>query len=96
MPRIFPLPKYVVKVTTPDGVPTKDYYDWFPRAQDVLQNGRSPVMTVSELPSASVAGVGARYVVTNAGTTTFNSIVSGTSTFTMPVFADNAGNWRIG
>ncbi len=96
MPRLNPLPIYAVKITNPDGAPSKDYYDWLSSAQDTLQFGRVPVLTVATLPSATTIGVGARAVITNAATTTFNSIVSGTSTFTMPVFADSAGNWRIG
>lgn len=96
MPRILPVPDPSVKVTKPDATPSKDYYDWFTRAQNTLQFGRVPVLTVTTLPSATTLGAGARAAITDAATTTFNSVVSGTSTFTMPVFTDSAGNWRIG
>lgn len=96
MPRILPLPKQTVKAVKPDDTPSKDYYDWLTRAQDALQFGRVPILTVTTLPSATTLGAGAHATITDAATTTFNSIVSGTSTFTMPVFTDSAGNWRIG
>lgn len=96
MPRILPVPDPSVKVTKPDATPSKDYYDWITRAGDALQFGRVPVLTVTTLPDATKLGAGARAAITDAATTTFNSIISGTSTFTMPVFTDSAGNWRIG
>ena len=55
------------------------------------------VTTVNALPSASVAGVGARAFVTNATTTTFNDAVvdAGGSGYSIPVFS-NGSSWYIG
>jgi hypothetical protein len=50
---------------------------------------------VSGLPSAATAGLGARYIVTDATVTTFASIVAGTGGNTVPVYSDGT-NWRIG
>lgn len=49
--------------------------------------------TVATLPAATT--VGNRAFVTDATSTTFNSIVAGGSTNKVPVFADGT-NWRIG
>lgn len=50
---------------------------------------------VSALPSAATVGAGAQRAVTDATATTFNSIVAGGGTNTVPVFSDGT-NWRIG
>jgi hypothetical protein len=50
---------------------------------------------VASLPSAASAGEGARRFVTNANSTTFNSIVAGGGSNNVPVFSDGT-NWRIG
>lgn len=50
--------------------------------------------TVAELPAAS-SSLGARYMVSNANATTFNSIVAGGGANKVPVFSDGT-NWRIG
>ncbi len=56
--------------------------------------GPAPV-TVATLPSASSLGAGATAFVTNANATTFNSIVAGGGSNTVPVVSDGT-NWRIG
>jgi hypothetical protein len=52
-------------------------------------------VTVSALPSASVAGTGARSFVTDANATTFASIVAGGGSNRVPVYSDGT-SWRIG
>lgn len=54
----------------------------------------SPV-TVASLPSASVAGAGARAFVSDANATTFNSVVAGGGANLVPVFSTGS-DWRIG
>jgi hypothetical protein len=51
--------------------------------------------TVAALPSASAVGAGSISFVTNANSTTFNSIVAGGGVNNVPVYSDGA-NWRIG
>lgn len=53
------------------------------------------VSTVATLPSASVAGVGARAFVTDSSVTTFRTIVAGGGSTPVPVFSDGT-NWRVG
>jgi len=53
------------------------------------------VSTVSGLPAAATAGQGARRMVTDANSTTFNSVVAGGGTNILPVFSDGS-SWRIG
>ena len=53
------------------------------------------VSTVSGLPTVAVAGQGARRMVTDANSTTFNSVVAGGGSNVVPVFCDGT-NWRIG
>ena len=53
-------------------------------------------VTVAELPSAAALGPGARAFVTDATVSTFASIVSGGGSTFVPVYADDAGDWRIG
>jgi hypothetical protein len=57
----------------------------------------SKPLTVATLPSPSLSyiGVGARSFVTDANATTFNSIVAGGGSNSVPVFSDGT-NWRIG
>lgn len=52
-------------------------------------------VTVANLPSAAVAGVGARAFVSDANATTFNSAVAGGGANELPVFSDGSV-WRIG
>jgi hypothetical protein len=52
----------------------------------------APVL-VAQLPSPPTAGL--RAMVSDATVTTFASIVSGTGSNTVPVYADGT-NWRIG
>ncbi len=56
---------------------------------------RTEALTVANLPSASIAGAGARAVVTDANAITFHSIVAGGGANAVPVFSDGT-NWRIG
>lgn len=56
---------------------------------------KTGAVTVGGLPAASTANVGARYVVTDATTTTFATTVVGGSTCSVPVYSDGT-NWRIG
>ena len=51
--------------------------------------------TVSGLPVAGTAGAGARAMVTDSGSTTFNDVASGGGATTIPVFSDGT-DWRIG
>lgn len=55
---------------------------------------QTPV-AVAALPAAATAGAGARYFVSDANATTFNSVVAGGGANVVPVFSD-ATNWRIG
>src|SRR5262245_36556587 len=52
------------------------------------------VTTVASLPAAA-SYKGARYMVTNANATTFNSVVAAGGANIVPVFSDGT-NWRIG
>lgn len=80
----------------PSGRLSKDYFDWLRRFRLTLSYLRSPVSTVDGLPSASVAGTGSRMFVTNAATTTFNTTISGTGSYQVPVFSDGSTSWKIG
>jgi hypothetical protein len=51
--------------------------------------------TYANLPSGSSRFTGTRAIITNANTTTFNSLVSGGGSNVMPVFYDGT-NWRVG
>lgn len=51
--------------------------------------------TFSSLPTASVAGSGARAIITDANTTTFYSTVDTGGSNIVPVFSDGT-NWRVG
>jgi hypothetical protein len=51
--------------------------------------------TVSGLPTAATAGIGARCFVTDATVTTFASVVVGGGTNKVPVYSDGT-NWLIG
>jgi hypothetical protein len=55
----------------------------------------SPPLLVSALAAASAANSGFRYIVSDATTTTFGSIVAGTGANKVPVYSDGT-NWRIG
>ena len=52
-------------------------------------------VTVASLPSASTAGAGAKYFVSDANATTFASVVAGGGANNVPVYSDGT-NWRIG
>lgn len=51
--------------------------------------------TVANLPSAATAGAGARAMVTDATSTTFNATATGGGANIVPVFS-NGTAWRIG
>ena len=51
--------------------------------------------TVASLPTASTVTVGTRMFVSDANSTTFNSVVAGGGSNKVPVFCDGT-NWRIG
>lgn len=51
--------------------------------------------TVSGLPAASTDLKGARAIVTDSNSSTFNAIVAGSGSTVIPVFCDGT-NWRIG
>jgi hypothetical protein len=55
----------------------------------------SGATTISNLQSASTAGIGARAFVTDAAGTTFASVAVGGGTNAVPVYSDGT-NWRIG
>ena len=57
--------------------------------------GILPPTTVSGLPTAASAGMGARGFVTDASATGFSSIVAGGGINHVPVYSDGT-NWRIG
>ncbi len=52
-------------------------------------------VTVANLPSAAVAGAGARAFVTDATSTTFHALAVGGGANSVPVFVDGS-QWRIG
>jgi len=54
-----------------------------------------PVTTVGNLPSPSVVGAGARFMVTDASNNRFSYVVSGGGANTVPVYSDGT-NWRAG
>jgi hypothetical protein len=54
-----------------------------------------PAVTTANLPSASVAGAGARAFVTDATSTTFYATLTGGGANVVPVFSDGSV-WRIG
>ena len=56
-------------------------------------DGRQPVVTVANLPTAPAPGT--RHFVNDATATTFHSVVAGTGSNFVPVFYDGT-NWRIG
>ncbi len=56
---------------------------------------KTATTVVGSLPAAATAGAGARHMVTDANSTTFNSIVATGGANVVPVFSDGT-NWRIG
>lgn len=61
----------------------------------VAATGSPPTFSTEGLPSAAVAGIGARAFVTDATATTFASVVSGSGGNKVPVWSDGT-DWRIG
>lgn len=51
--------------------------------------------TVAGLPSAATAGAGARAMVTDSNTATFNATVAGGGANIVPVFS-NGTDWKVG
>ena len=56
---------------------------------------RTQAVTFSTLPTAAVAGAGARAFVTDGNTATFAGAVSGGGANSVPVYSDGT-NWRVG
>ena len=52
-------------------------------------------ITFSVLPTASSDLKGAKSIVTDSTTNTFNAVVTGGGSYTIPVFCDGT-NWRVG
>lgn len=67
------------------------------RVQETVLRGvvKSTVFVVAELPSADVAGIGARAFVSDAQVVDFNSELVGGGTGAVPVFSDGT-LWRVG
>lgn len=78
--------------TDKNGRLTPLWQSWFAQLYAYLTKS---VVKVSGLPAAGTAGIGARYLVTDATVTTFASIVAGTGANIVPVYSDGT-NWRIG
>lgn len=51
--------------------------------------------TVANLPGAATAGAGARAMVTDSNTATFNATVAGGGANIVPVFSDGT-DWKVG
>jgi len=56
---------------------------------------KTPAVLVASLPSAATAGAGARAMVSNSNTVTFNATVAGGGSSIVPVFSDGT-NWKVG
>ena len=70
-----------------------DWYDAIKALEKLGLFDLAITTTVAALPPATTKG--GRYFVTDANATTFNSIVAGSGSNNVPVFADGT-NWRIG
>jgi hypothetical protein len=57
-------------------------------------NANTP-LTVANLPSASVAGVGSRAFVTDSSVSTFGTTVAAGGSTKVPVYSDGT-NWKVG
>lgn len=56
---------------------------------------KTEAVTVANLPDAATAGAGARAMVTDANSTTFNAAAAGGGANIVPVFSTGSA-WRIG
>lgn len=56
---------------------------------------KTTATTVASLPSAATAGAGARAMVTDSNTATFNATVAGGGANIVPVFS-NGTDWKVG
>lgn len=56
---------------------------------------KTAATTVASLPSAATAGAGARAMVTDSNTATFNATVAGGGANIVPVFS-NGTDWKVG
>lgn len=56
---------------------------------------KTEAVTVANLPDAATAGAGARAMVTDANSTTFNAAAAGGGVNIVPVFSTGSA-WRIG
>jgi hypothetical protein len=68
---------------------------WFSTLDAVLGLLNVGSFTVTGLPLATVAGIGARAFVTDSNSTTFANTLSGGGTNIVPVYSDGFV-WRIG
>jgi len=62
---------------------------------DSAVNRPSTPVTVAQLSSAVVSGVGARGFVTDSSVSTFGSTVAGGGSTKVPVYSDGT-NWKVG
>lgn len=79
-------------------MPFSVFAQWLSTAMSNLTFGgyaKVTPVTVASLPSASVAGAGARAFVTDSNTATFNATVAGGGANIVPVFSDGT-NWKVG
>ena len=95
------LPAPQGQFTDANGRPTREFYTYLTQLRSLLETLESAfgesgttVVAVADLPSA-VGITGARYMVNNANSTTFNSIVAAGGANIVPVFS-NGTTWRIG
>jgi len=56
---------------------------------------KTTATTVADLPSAAAAGAGARAMVTDSSTATFNATAAGGGANIVPVFS-NGTDWKVG
>jgi hypothetical protein len=70
---------------------SEDAFDYFVASEYV----QTEPLTVATLPSAATAGTGARAFVTDANANTYNTVVAGGGSNSVPVFSTGT-QWRIG
>lgn len=99
--RDVPIPPDDQAAYVKDDKPTPALFDylkklqaWIATAQSAFAQTGTTVTTVAGLPAASGCQ-GARYLVSDANATTFNSIVATGGANIVPVFS-NGTTWRIG
>lgn len=100
--KAFPrIPNEQAPITQPSLLPAKEFVtfltglrDWATTITAGLGESGATSYTVGTLPTA-VGKTGVRYMVTDANSTTFNSIVAAGGANIVPVFS-NGTTWRIG